>query len=109
MLVRPESNSRPPAEQPNAQPTEPPVRGARRLISFRNGIEFFTCCDWEENEVGNWQFVGMKSIVSKEPLLPEVKHDNMVSNKFRRSNFHPRSPRSELFLYNAAKKIFVLT
>ena len=27
MLVRPESNSRPPAWQPGAQPTEPPVRG----------------------------------------------------------------------------------
>ena len=27
MLVRPDSNSRPPARQPGAQPTEPPVRG----------------------------------------------------------------------------------
>ena len=26
-MVRPESNSRPPARQPDAQPTEPPVRG----------------------------------------------------------------------------------
>ena len=30
VLVRPESNSRPPALQPNAQPTEPPVRGSTK-------------------------------------------------------------------------------
>ena len=31
VLVRPESNSRPPAWQPDAQPTEPPVRGATMI------------------------------------------------------------------------------
>ena len=31
VLVRPESNSRPPAWQPDAQPTEPPVRGKKTV------------------------------------------------------------------------------
>ena len=39
VLVRPESNSRPPAWQPDAQPTEPPVRGG--LIS--NKREWNNC------------------------------------------------------------------
>ena len=32
-MVRPESNSRPPASQPDAQPTEPPVRGTVQVRS----------------------------------------------------------------------------
>ena len=38
MLVRSESNSRPPAWQPDAQPTEPPVRGETlsRTQTFHN-------------------------------------------------------------------------
>ena len=39
-LVRPESNSRPPAWQPDAQPTEPPVGGVvRRGLSSLSKIE----------------------------------------------------------------------
>ena len=35
VLVRPESNSRPPAWQPDAQPTEPPVRGSIRELDLK--------------------------------------------------------------------------
>mgnify|MGYP000341485449 CR=1 FL=1 len=35
-MVRPESNSRPPASQPDAQPTESPVRGADSAVILKN-------------------------------------------------------------------------
>ena len=38
-MVRPESNSRPPAYQPDAQPTEPPVRGALSQANVKR-LEF---------------------------------------------------------------------
>ena len=39
VLVWPESNSRPPAWQPDAQPTEPPVRGAKLFTLTRTGAQ----------------------------------------------------------------------
>ena len=62
VLVQPESNSRPPAWQPDAQPTEPPVRGGK--VKFIRCLKPYKLNQWLVYSVKNMFILKTKLIIT---------------------------------------------